>query len=389
MRRLLCPLALICWLLASLGSAWAGGGGVSALMRVPNPHQGFYTGYNGSTSSSHRYGFQGEACPERSRRESDDELYGDGNAIAFTYRVHDPRIGRFLSVDPLAPEYPWNSPCAFSGNRVLDAVELEGLEPALVSYIGIDGTQKEGGPTSVNYPTPTGFGQVPVIYHSGGAYGAIVNGQVDVSESGYYTAQDYGTLMYNIGRAHGMFINTTGYDDPERVKQCLLEDCIDEFNAAEFDESFIYSGLGSLAAGIEAGIDARERSRRGSMVPIDPIEFIMVGQGVSSLMRYGAGYVMNRVTVGGAAKGAGNLAIRSDIVLSGGRSGQLVKTLTGPANSVVKGGQGRIFITDDAGKVIWDVTKDRAKSVIPGQGFGPKVAPTQEQLNLLKQVWGN
>jgi hypothetical protein len=95
------------------------------------------------------------------------------------------------------------------------------------------------------------------------------------------------------------------------------------------------------------------------------------------------------IGVGEATKGGVNLAIRTDIVLSGGRSGQLVKTLTGPANSVVKGGQGRIFITDDAGKVIWDVTKDRAKSVIPGQGFGPKVSPTQEQLNLLKQVWGN
>jgi hypothetical protein len=89
-----------------------------------------------------------------------------------------------------------------------------------------------------------------------------------------------------------------------------------------------------------------------------------------------------------AAKRATNLAVRSDIALSGGRSGQLVKTLTGPANSVVKGGQGRIFITDKAGKVIWDVTKDRAKSVIPGQGFGPKVAPTQEQLNFLNQIWG-
>ena len=92
---------------------------------------------------------------------------------------------------------------------------------------------------------------------------------------------------------------------------------------------------------------------------------------------------------GNAAKTGTNLALRPDIVLSGGRSGQLVKTLEGPANSVLKGGQGRIFITNDAGKVIWDVTKDRAKSVIPGQGFGPKVAPTQEQLNLLKQIWGN
>ena len=88
-------------------------------------------------------------------------------------------------------------------------------------------------------------------------------------------------------------------------------------------------------------------------------------------------------------KGISNLSIRKDIVLNGGRSGQLVKTLTGPANSVVKGGQGRIFITNSEGKVILDITKDRVKSVIPGRGFGPKVTPTQEQLNLLKQVWGN
>jgi len=90
-----------------------------------------------------------------------------------------------------------------------------------------------------------------------------------------------------------------------------------------------------------------------------------------------------------AAETASTVSIRTDIVLSGGRSGQLVKTLTGPANSVIKGGQGRIFITDDAGKVIWDITKDRAKSVIPGQGFGPKVAPTQEQISLLQQAWGD
>lgn len=42
--------------------------------------------------------------------------------------MHDPRLGRFLSVDPLAPEYPWNSPYAFAENRVISALELEGLE---------------------------------------------------------------------------------------------------------------------------------------------------------------------------------------------------------------------------------------------------------------------
>jgi hypothetical protein len=37
-------------------------------------------------------------------------------------------VGRFFAIDPLFREYPWNSPYAFSENRVIDAVELEGLE---------------------------------------------------------------------------------------------------------------------------------------------------------------------------------------------------------------------------------------------------------------------
>lgn len=42
--------------------------------------------------------------------------------------MHDPRVGRFFAVDPLASKYPHNSPYAFSENRVIDGVELEGLE---------------------------------------------------------------------------------------------------------------------------------------------------------------------------------------------------------------------------------------------------------------------
>jgi len=68
--------------------------------------------------SGYRFGVQGQ--------DTDKEL-SDG-AISYKYRIHDPRIGKFLSVDPLAPEYPWNSPNAFSENRVIDGVDLEGLE---------------------------------------------------------------------------------------------------------------------------------------------------------------------------------------------------------------------------------------------------------------------
>ena len=58
----------------------------------------------------------------------DNELKGEGNSLNYTFRMHDPRVGRFFAIDPLFREYPHNSTYAFSENRVIDGVELEGLE---------------------------------------------------------------------------------------------------------------------------------------------------------------------------------------------------------------------------------------------------------------------
>ena len=74
------------------------------------------------SSGSYRYLFQGQ--------EHDDEINGaPGTSYAFEYRMHDSRIGRFLSIDPLFNQYPYYSPYAFSGNRLIDMEEFEGLEP--------------------------------------------------------------------------------------------------------------------------------------------------------------------------------------------------------------------------------------------------------------------
>ena len=70
--------------------------------------------------TSVKMGFQGQL--------QDDEVKGEGNSVNYTYRMHDPRLGRFFAVDPLAKDFPWNSPYAFSENRLMDAIELEGLE---------------------------------------------------------------------------------------------------------------------------------------------------------------------------------------------------------------------------------------------------------------------
>ncbi|MCB9232145.1 MAG: hypothetical protein H6581_10805 [Bacteroidia bacterium] len=73
------------------------------------------------SGDEYRYGFQGQ--------ERDDEVNGNGNSWNYKYRMHDPRVGRFFAVDPLAPKYPHYSSFSFSGNQVIDAIEMEGLEP--------------------------------------------------------------------------------------------------------------------------------------------------------------------------------------------------------------------------------------------------------------------
>lgn len=64
----------------------------------------------------YRYGFQGQ------------ELDNETGFVNYAYRMHDPRIGKFLSIDPIATNFPWNSPYSFSENRVVDGIEFEGLE---------------------------------------------------------------------------------------------------------------------------------------------------------------------------------------------------------------------------------------------------------------------
>jgi RHS repeat-associated protein len=76
--------------------------------------------------NSYRYGFNGQ--------EEDPEW--KGGAVVFKYRIHDTRIGKFLSVDPLASEYPWNSTYAFAENDVIRAIDLEGAEKLIVTFKG-------------------------------------------------------------------------------------------------------------------------------------------------------------------------------------------------------------------------------------------------------------
>jgi RHS repeat-associated protein len=81
------------------------------------------------SDSTYRYGFNGK------EKDDEGELGGDTN-YDYGFRIYNPRMGRFLSVDPLTSSYPNWSPYPFAMNRPIDGIDLDGLEWATVKDDG-------------------------------------------------------------------------------------------------------------------------------------------------------------------------------------------------------------------------------------------------------------
>jgi len=77
------------------------------------------------SSAVYRYGFNG--------KENDDDVKGVGDQQDYGLRIYDPRIGKFLSADPVAKNFPWNSPYSFAENRVIEGIDFDGLEVVLLN----------------------------------------------------------------------------------------------------------------------------------------------------------------------------------------------------------------------------------------------------------------
>jgi len=75
---------------------------------------------NRNFGNSPRVGFNG--------KESDDEIKGEGNSQDYGMRIYDNRLGRFLSIDPIAKKFPMLSVYQFASNTPIQAVDLDGLE---------------------------------------------------------------------------------------------------------------------------------------------------------------------------------------------------------------------------------------------------------------------
>jgi len=85
-------------------------------------------------TEGYRYGFNGKEMDNEVKENPTTGTSGVGNSYAYRFRKYGTRIGRMWSTDPLAKSFPWNSSYAFSENRIIDAIELEGLEKVVYQY---------------------------------------------------------------------------------------------------------------------------------------------------------------------------------------------------------------------------------------------------------------
>ncbi len=115
------------------------------------------------SSDKYRYGFNG--------KENDNEVKGTGNQQDYGLRIYDPRLGKFLSVDPLSWKYPMLTPYQFASNIPTKFVDLDGAEADPGEYMLIaepPGTTNEelSRLRKKNIYAATATGVAKVVYYS-------------------------------------------------------------------------------------------------------------------------------------------------------------------------------------------------------------------------------
>ncbi len=156
--------------------------------------------YSSDTSSKYRYGFNNQ--------EKDPEL---GEYYAFEYRMHDARLGRFLSEDPLSDKMPYYSPYLFAGNKPICAIDANGL----IEIIIIKHHTDLDGKTIITKTTVN----IKTLEDEKGLTRSTMNVHVYTKDTKTEDASSgYTSYSYNVYQSYNIEANT-GETDAERFKR--------------------------------------------------------------------------------------------------------------------------------------------------------------------------
>ena len=149
-----------------------------------------------SANNQYRYGFNG--------KENDNENKGDGNQQDYGLRIYDPRIGKFLSIDPLTFDFPELTPYQFASNRPIDGIDLDGAEYTKAQLVAIlaDAKAKLGNLASESSIVLRGSLDAILNANSGGILDNLPNWLGGTSHLDDYD-NDYDKSLYLYGRILG------------------------------------------------------------------------------------------------------------------------------------------------------------------------------------------
>jgi RHS repeat-associated protein len=136
------------------------------------------------------------------RMEKDDEVKGEGNSYTTEFRQYDPRLGRWLSLDPLMMEFPWMSPYVAFDNNPVYFVDPYGLK----SEEGGDKGKKDDKGSGEGDKSTSEEGAKPGVDDTGLRPEGLPNDPVDGS---IYEAKNGKKYQYIVDdEGNGSFIGT-------------------------------------------------------------------------------------------------------------------------------------------------------------------------------------
>jgi len=250
-----------------------------------------------SPSVNYRYGFNG--------KEVDNEMFGIGNELDYGMRVYDPRVGRFLSVDPLTKSFPWYTPYQYAGNKPIWATDLDGLEERPTTEGNERTTEFATTSTSADLQSSKGPFKEKVtkqwFWHKGSSeYGTT---------AGWYDSEEYSKMVRPIANElagylgmYGVTAKSSNWNDEQKA------DVVNTSLGRFFSSGISEEGAKALTAeAYSVGMYWNESSSgRTEFSSINVESVIGVGQLIKGLLpkaiKNSKGVVYPNVTVGGYGK---------------------------------------------------------------------------------------
>jgi RHS repeat-associated protein len=199
-----------------------------------------------AATSKYRYGFNG--------KENDNDVKGvEGSQQDYGLRIYDPRLGRFLSVDPLTDDYPELTPYQFAGNNPIKFIDLDGGEPKEPNKPGVKEGETQSTSDTKFVASAGAKGGTWVtsttqwFWHQGG----VDNGKGGLTSAGWYDDKGYqkqiSTVASQLAGYSHMYSSAGGHNWSETEKANVGNTSLGLFLKRNMDEANVQERLATKA----------------------------------------------------------------------------------------------------------------------------------------------